>query len=199
MQSGSARCCSQERSRGRAARALVLLAAGVILECVVFGQSGPTSEYEVKAAFLFHFAEFVDWPPEAFKNGASPITYCTLGEDPFQGALDASLSGKVIGSRPVRVMHLKKAEENPECQILFLGAMEKKRMSTLLASLKGSPVLTVGDADHFVSEGGVIGFCLEEKKIRFEINLNAATEAKLKLSAKLLSLATTVIGDPRAH
>jgi YfiR/HmsC-like len=60
-------------------------------------------------------------------------------------------------------------------------------------------VLTVGDADHFVSEGGVIGFCLEEKKIRFEINLNAATKAKLKLSAKLLSLAKTVIGDPRAH
>jgi YfiR/HmsC-like len=165
----------------------------------VRGQEKGSSEYQVKAAFLFHFAQFVDWPNETFTNETSPLTYCTLGEDPFRGELEASLSGKKIGARPIRVQHLRQTQEIPECQILFIGGMERKRMSTLLAALKGAPVLTVGDADHFVNEGGVIGFCLEEKKIRFEINLNAATEARLKISARLLSLAKTVVGDPRAN
>lgn len=166
---------------------------------VSVAQTGNAGEYQVKAAFLFHFAQFVEWPPGVFKDVNSPVTYCTLGEDPFQGALDQSLNGKIIGGRPVRVNHLKGGRDFHECQVLFIGTTEKKEMSATLAALKGAPILTVADADHFVNEGGVIGFCVEEKKIRFEINLSAATEAKLKLSAKLLSLAKTVIGDPRAN
>ena len=166
---------------------------------VSVAQTGNAGEYQVKAAFLFHFAQFVEWPPGVFKDANSPVTYCTLGEDPFQGALDQSLNGKIIGGRPARIRHLKASREFHECQVLFIGTTEKKEISATLAALKGAPVLTVADADHFVNEGGVIGFCLEEKKVRFEINLNAASEAKLKLSAKLLSLAKTVIGDPRAH
>jgi hypothetical protein len=141
------------------------------------GQASGSGEYQVKAAFLFHFAQFVDWPAEAFSSDTSPISYCTLGDDPFQGALDASLSGKMIGTRVIRVQHLKQGQGISGCQILFIGGLEKKRLSSVLAGLKGAPVLTVGDADHFVNEGGVIGFCMEEKKIRFEINLSAATEA----------------------
>ena len=166
---------------------------------VSVAQTGNASEYEVKAAFLFHFAQFVEWPPEVFKDANSPVTYCTLGEDPFQGALDQSLSGKIVGGRPARIRHLKGSRDFHECQVLFIGTTEKKEVSATLAALKGAPILTVADADHFVNEGGVIGFCLDEKKVRFEINLNAATEAKLKISAKLLSLAKTVVGDPRAN
>ena len=171
----------------------------VSLPVATAAQNESNSEYQVKAAFLFHFAQFVDWPPEVFKSEASPLTYCTLGEDPFQGALDASLSGKMIGARPIRVQHLKQSQDIPECQVIFIGTMEKKHMSAVLADLKRTPILTVGDSEHFVNEGGVIGFCLEGKKIRFEINLNAATQAKLKISAKLLTLAKTVVGDPRAN
>jgi YfiR/HmsC-like len=156
-------------------------------------------EYQVKAAFLFHFAQFVEWPEAVFKSDTSPLTYCTIGEDPFQGALDASLNGKMIGARSIRVQHLKPAQEISECHILFIGAIEKRHLSTVLAGIKGTPVLTVGDSEHFVTQGGVIGFCLEEKKIRFEINLDAATEARLRISARLLALAKTVIGDPRAN
>jgi hypothetical protein len=179
--------------------ATMVMAVAVLFAAAALGQTEETHEYEVKAAFLFHFAQFVDWPSETFKSDTSPLTYCTIGEDPFQGALEASLNGKTVGARHLRVTHIKQAQEIPECQILFIGGMEKKRMSNVLASIRGTPVLTVGDADHFVNEGGVIGFSLEEKKIRFEINLNAATEAKLKISAKLLALAKTVIGDPRAN
>jgi hypothetical protein len=160
-------------------------------------QASASSEYQVKAAFLFHFAQFVDWPPEAFKDGVSPLTYCTVGEDPFHGALDASLNGKTIGGRPVRVLHYKEAREIQGCQVLFVGMADKKFVSATVASLNGSPVLTVGESSQFAQQGGMIGFLLEDNKVRFEINLDAAERGKLKISARLLALAKTVIGGPK--
>lgn len=162
-------------------------------------QDNVSGEYQVKAAFLFHFAQFVDWPVDAFKHGNSPVTYCIIGEDPFHGALDETLKGKVIGARSVTVQHLKQSQQVQGCQILFIAAGERKRLSATLASMKGSPVLTVGESEHFAQDGGMIGFFFEENKIRFEINLEAATQAKLKISARLLALAKTVIGDPRGN
>lgn len=163
----------------------------------VAAQGNLSGEYQVKAAFLFHFAQFVDWPPEAFKDAASPLTYCTAGRDPFQGALEASLNGKMIGDRPVRVVHFRQVEEIRGCQILFLGTPEKKFISATLANLRASPVLTVGESENFARVGGMIGFFLEDNKVRFEINLDAAERAKLKISARLLALAKTVIGGPK--
>jgi uncharacterized protein DUF4154 len=151
----------------------------------------------VKAAFLFHFAQFVDWPPEAFKDATSPLTYCTAGEDPFHGALDASLNGKMIGARPVRVVHFRQPQEIRGCQIVFLGTPEKRFISAALENLKASPVLTVGESENFVQGGGMIGFFLEDNKVRFDINLSAAERSKLKISARLLTLAKTVIGGPK--
>ncbi len=151
----------------------------------------------MKAAFLFHFAQFVDWPPEAFKDTASPLTYCTVGEDPFHGELEAGLNGKTIDGRPARVLHFKQAEEVQGCQVLFIGTPEKKFISATLANLRASPVLTVGESESFVQQGGMIGFFLEDNKVRFEINLEAAERAKLKISARLLTLAKRVIGGPK--
>ena len=163
----------------------------------VSAQATPSSEYQVKAAFLFHFAQFVDWPPEAFKDGDSPVIYCTVGEDPFHGALDASLNGKMLGARPLRVQHIKQTQEAQGCQVLFMGKGEKKSIAVALANLKGNPILTVGESERFAQEGGMIGFFLEDNKVRFEINLNAAEHAKLRISARLLALAKTVIGGPK--
>ena len=163
----------------------------------VSAQSNISSEYQVKAAFLFHFAQFVDWPPEAFKDAGAPLTYCTVGEDPFHGALDASMSGKTIDGRPVRVLHFKLGQEVQTCQILFLGAPEKKSLAATLVNLGASPVLTVGESQNFIEQGGMIGFLWEDNKGHFEINLEAAERAKLKISARLLTLAKTVIGGPK--
>ena len=160
-------------------------------------QTNTSSEYQVKAAFLFHFAQFVDWPPEAFKDAGAPLTYCTVGEDPFHGALDASMSGKTIDGRPVRVLHFKLSQEVQTCQILFLGAPEKKSLSATLVNLGESPVLTVGESQDFIGQGGMIGFLWEDNKVHFEINLEAAERAKLKISARLLTLAKKVIGGPK--
>jgi YfiR/HmsC-like len=163
----------------------------------VSAQGDASSEYQVKAAFLFHFAQFVDWPSEAFKDAGAPLTYCMAGGDPFRGALDASLNEKVIDGRPVRVLHFREAQEIQGCQVLFIGIADKKFISATLANLKGRPVLTVGESEHFVQEEGMIGFVLEDNKVRFEINLTATEHAKLKISARLLSLAKTVIGSPK--
>ena len=160
----------------------------------VAGQDSGSGEYQIKAAFLFHFGEFVEWPSEAFKDMNSPITYCTIGEDPFQGALDESLRAKLIGGRGVRVQHLKGVEGIVSCQVLFIGAGESKRNASILTKAKGNPVLTVGESETFAENGGMIGFCRESNKIRFEINLAAVSAAKLKISARLLSLAKTVVG-----
>jgi YfiR/HmsC-like len=174
---------------------LMLLAGGR----PVLGQGSEASEYEVKAAFLYHFSQFVDWPEGTFKEANSPIVYCTIGEDPFHGALDASLSGKAVGERALQVQHFKQLEEIRGCQILFIGEGEQKRMASLATKLKGNPVLTVGESEHFIQEGGMIGFLLEENKIRFEINLDVAEHAKLKLSSRLLGLAKRVIGGRRGN
>jgi hypothetical protein len=152
-------------------------------------------EYQVKAAFLFHFAQFVEWPPEAFKDASSPLTYCTIGDDPFGGALEASLKGKSVGSRVLQVQHLQAREGIGECQILFIGAGEKKRVAEDLSGAAGHAVLTVGETEHFAQNGGVIGFLVENDKVRFEVNMQTAGKARLKISSRLLLLAKTVIGN----
>lgn len=182
-------------------RALAAIAAVGMATCApaLSRQNSASTEYQVKAAFLYHFAQFVDWPAEAFKDANSPITYCTIGEDPFQGALDASLDGKTLGPRRLRVQHLKRPGGLDGCQVLFIGNEEKTSIANKLASLEEKPVLTVGESEHFAEDGGMIGFCLEDNKVRFEINLAAAEHAKLKISARLLTLARKVIGSTKGN
>lgn len=196
------RTCSAHAPRPRGApqrplRKILAVIAALTLACFSLAQTPATAEYELKVAFLFHFAQFVDWPPEAFKDANSPLTYCTIGDDPFHGSLDAVLGGKTIGSRLFRVLHFKQPREIQGCQVLFVGAEEKRRLPAILAGVKGNSVLTVGESEHFVQDGGMIGFLLEENKIRFEVNLETAKKAKLKVSSRLLALAKSVIGGQR--
>jgi hypothetical protein len=175
----------------------------VTLGVLLFGVASPAAaqsradEYRLKAAFLFHFAQLVDWPPAAFRSDSDPLTLCTVGEDPFHGDLDAAVEGKSIGARPLRVRHFKQPQDIQGCQLLFVANHESANVSTLLAGLKDSPVLTVGEADSFVKQGGMIGFFIENDSIRFDINLQSAEHAKLRISSRLLLLARTVIGNQK--
>jgi YfiR/HmsC-like len=194
------RTCSAHDPRSNCApqrpvRAILAIVATLALGCFSEAQTPATAEYELKAAFLFHFAQFVEWPEAAFKDAGSPLTYCTIGDDPFRGSLDEALNGKTLGARSFKVMHLKQPQEVHGCQVLFVGGTEKKFLAGIIAKLQGDSVLTVGESEHFAQDGGTIGFCLEGNKIRFEINLEAAEKAKLKISSKLLALAKTVIGS----
>lgn len=121
------------------------------------------------------------------------MNLCTFGEDPFDGELEKTLDGKMIGSLPLRVRHVKLPADVRGCQILFIAKGERKRLPALLQTVAHEPVLTVGETDDFIRQGGMILLSVENDRIRFEINLATAERAGLKMSAKLLVLAKNVI------
>jgi hypothetical protein len=150
-----------------------------------------SDEYRMKAAFLYHFAQLVEWPDNAFDGSRGPLALCTLDDDAFFDELENSVQGKQIGSRTIRIRHVHIAQATRGCNILFVSRRESKSLP--LATLRNLPVLTVGETDDFTSSGGMIRFRLVEDKIRFDINLGAADSSHLKISSRLLILATSVI------
>jgi hypothetical protein len=154
-------------------------------------------EYRVKAAFIFHFAQLVEWPSDTTTDTDNSLFLCTLGEDPFQGMLEGTVAGKVIGNRVMRIRHLELGQDMQACQILFIGRAQSKRIPQLLAGLRSAPILTVGETAGFLDAGGMIRFLLEENKVRFEINAQAAQSARLKIGSRLLILAQRVVGEDR--
>jgi hypothetical protein len=153
-------------------------------------------EYRVKAAFLYHFAQLVDWPAGALRDASQPLILCTIGDDPFHGELENSVDGKVVDGRFIRIRHLKKIQEAHACQILLFGKEEEdKQLADILMELGNGPILTVGESDQFAQQGGMIQFILDDSKVRFDINVGAAQKSALKISSKLLLLAKEVIGN----
>jgi hypothetical protein len=151
------------------------------------GHAQGTSEYEVKAAFLYNFGKFVEWPAPA----SGPIRLCIVGDDPFGNNLDETVRGKTISGQPIEIKRLNR-EDNPRgCQIAFISAAER-RPRAVLDLLQGASTLTVGESPNFAKQGGMINFVLEDNKVHFEINVDAAEQAHLKISSKLLSLAKIV-------
>jgi hypothetical protein len=149
-------------------------------------------EYQVKAAFLYNFAKFVEWPPEAFKAPKDPILVCVLGHNPFGNALEDAIRGKSIEGRAFAYRQVSDAQSASACQILFVSSGESKHYRSILESLKPMGILTVGEAQGFAADGGVINFKLEDGRVHFEINTEAAEHEQLHISAKLLGLAQIV-------
>ncbi len=172
-------------SRTRSALLLGILFSGI-------GRAQAFNEYQVKAAFLYTFARFVEWPPQAFSSPSAAMTICVFGEDPFGNYLYDAVRGKTVGDRPLAVYRLARLPAARECQILFITASEQNRMPALLASVTTDGLLTVGDTAQFAAQGGIIGLRLDGERIRLSVNLNAAEKAHLRISSRLLSLATIV-------
>lgn len=148
-----------------------------------------SNEYQVKAAFLYNFAKFVDWPAEALGGSNGTLVIGVIGDDPFGGALDSAINGKTVNGRALVVRRLKWGQDLRFCHILFISASERKHLPQIIQSLRGASVLTVGDMGQFNQEGGIINFVLEASKVRFEINSRGADQARLRISSKLLALA----------
>jgi hypothetical protein len=151
-----------------------------------------TKEYQVKAAFLFNFAQFVDWPAGAFENAHAPLVIGVIGEDPFGSYLDDIVRGEKIGSHSLEVKRFARVSDVKTCHILFVSKSESRQMDQIVGSLKNKNVLTVSDVDNFASRGGVIEFFTANNKIRFRINVSAARNASLTVSSKLLRVAEVV-------
>jgi YfiR/HmsC-like len=175
--------------RWRALKPLILLA---VLLHTAAAQSAP--EYQVKAAFLFNFAKFVEWPADAFTSADAPLQICVLGKDPF-GTDFGVIGNKTVSGHRVEVLHPSGVSQAKACQIIFVASSEKQRVREILHDLRGASVLTVGDTLGFASQGGMINFVLEEDRVRFEINVKASERAHLKLSARLLTVAKLIVTD----
>ncbi|HUI80109.1 MAG TPA: YfiR family protein [Bryobacteraceae bacterium] len=147
-------------------------------------------EYQVKAAFLLNFTKFIEWPPNAFANSSSPFAICILGNDPFGRALDDVVAGEAVGDRRLIVRRIDEAPAPQACQVVFIAA-NVKDLAKIMGGLAPG-VLTVGEGDSFVREGGIIGFVIDNRRVRFDISPPAAERATLKLSSKLLSVARSV-------
>jgi len=158
-------------------------------------QTAP-DEYKVKAAFLFHFAQLVDWPSDVFNSGDQSLNLCIFDDEPHLQELQSALEGKPIGTRVVHVRLLRGTQPVQGCNILFLGRDEGRRQTATLRSLLGQPVLTVGESNNFLSEGGIIRLHLVQDKVRFDISVRVADSSRLKISSRLLLLASSVtLGD----
>lgn len=164
-------------------------------------QAGPVPaqsvrpEYEVKAEFLSLFAQFVKWPPEAFHDTNAPLVIGVLGNDPFGEALDKAVKKEdAVGGRKLVVQRSRDVRELKACHVLFVSTSEKGRLDQILSVVTGSGggVLTVGETDGFARRGGIINLFLQDNKVRFEINTDAANRSGLKISSQLLSLAKIV-------
>jgi hypothetical protein len=179
----------------RVSRTVILLALLVSTKIATpsegHAQNSP-SVYQVKAAYLFNFVKFVEWPEEAFADPLAPIVIGIVGDDPFGDALPQVVLGKTVQGRDLIIRKYHAGEDLRGSHILFISASEKKRLPQILSSLHGSCVLTVADIDGFLEEGGMILLFSEENRVRFAINVEAANQAKLKVSSKLLSLARVV-------
>ncbi|MGH9688160.1 MAG: YfiR family protein [Candidatus Acidiferrales bacterium] len=154
-------------------------------------EPGPT-EYQLKAAFLFNFAKFVEWPASSFASPQGPFSICILGTDPFGPGIDETLQGQMIGGRAVTVLRVREAAQLRRCQVAFISASEKGNLPRILQTLRGANVLLVGETPGFVAAGGTIEFEMQDNRVRFSINPDAAERAGLRVSSKLLSLATIV-------
>jgi hypothetical protein len=150
------------------------------------------TEYQVKAAFLYNFLKFVDWPDSAFINSDAPYVIGVLGQDPFENYLDQITKDKKVKGRPIVIKRFKRYQQLKECHILFFSYSEESRYRRVLADIGNKSVLTVGDTDVFIKDGGMIRFFMTDNKVRFEINLTATKNSNLKLSSKLLQLAKIV-------
>lgn len=149
-------------------------------------------EYAVKAAYLYKFGNFVEWPAAAFENASSAVNLCIVGEDPFGDTLDKVVQGQHIGERPIHVRRLKTVTRESGCQILYVGGADTERVAQTLEAVRGANVLTVTDAADTGRSESVIDFVIKDDHVRFNIDTHAASLNGLAISSKLLGLALSV-------
>jgi len=178
---------------------LAVLWAATVVPSAAWGQTRTPSEYDVKAAFLYNFVKFVQFPPDAIPAQGTPIQLCIFGSDPFGGSLDAAIQGKSIEGHSLVTRRVANVGEMKTCQVIFISAQDKSKVPELLESARGSGALLVGESAQFAEMGGHIQFTREGSKVRFAINPDAAGRSGLEISSKLLALASIVHDKPAAR
>lgn len=168
---------------------LLLLCASILGSLIPVLQGAEYSEYDVKAAFLFNFAKYIEWPQESFSDLESNLRIGILGTNPFKGKLEKTVEGKTINGHPVEVVELSQIPEDEPLHMVFVARSEEDRLNRWLAPLKGKPVVAVSDISNFAARGGMIEFFMEADRVRFEVNLETVAECGVHIDSKLLNLA----------
>ncbi len=182
-------------------RALHISALAVLLAAVVWSPcSGQTdaelAEYQIKAAFLYRFGNYIEWPQEAFARTDSALVIGVLGADFVADELARTVGGRNVSGRPITVRKLRRGDAVAGVHMLFIGRSEDARLPDLLAATKGRAVLTVTESDPTSTPSSVINFIVIDDKVRFDITLEPADQGNLKISSRLLAVARKVIGRP---
>jgi hypothetical protein len=170
-----------------------LKAVTVLMSALLVVQGQRASEYQVKAVFLFNFAQFVDWQPA---DAQTPLRIGILGDDPFGTFLDETVRGERVGVRPIEIRRYREIGEIDACNILFITRSQNERVGQILAALQNRPILTVSDGEDFAQRGGMIQFVNDKNRVRLRINLEAAQAANVAISSKLLRVAE-IVRTPR--
>ncbi len=184
--------CLQRLLRLRAVVAFTLLALPFALNALA--QNSEPTQFDVEAAYLYRFGNFVQWPPDASAGKSKQFSICVLGHDPFGSTLSDMVKGSAINGLPIAARRIQSAKEAAGCRIVYFSSSEDNRLGTDLTDLRGGPVLTVSDIPGFDSRGGMVQFVLTDRRVRFEINLSNAQKVGLKLSSQLLKVAVAVHG-----
>lgn len=153
----------------------------------------PITESQVKAAYLYNFAKFIAWPERSFTNADAPIEICVLDDPSFESTLKEIVYSHTVDGHPVQVVHVTAVAGAHDCHILFIPSMQAKQARALIEAIGNKRIVTVGETQGFLEEGGMIRFALQEGKVKFQVNLRAAAQSGVRISARLLSVATRVI------
>ena len=182
------------RLRALALTGLIGCAVGSAAVWPVSAQVTAGREADIKAGFLYNFARFIVWPQDAFNGPSDPLRIELIGRDPFDGRLDQIVAGKIVNNRPIRVIYSLSGNEPPSGHIVVVSASETKRLTSLLDECRRKAIVTVSDIDGFVASGGMIGFVIDNQRIRFAINNTTAEQRGLHVDSRMLSLALLVDG-----
>ena len=180
-------------------RFLTMVIATVFFTAALLPAQQPKpNEYQVKAAYLYNFGRFVKWPAGIAADKGDSFAVCVLGHDPFGSTLDATLAGEALDGKPVVIRRIARPQDAADCRILFVSSTEEHHLKEILAAIDQASVLTVSDIPGFSRRGGIIQFIAEGERVRFEINLESAENARLVLSSELLKVAATVRRNTRS-
>ncbi|MFC1736933.1 YfiR family protein [Candidatus Hydrogenedentota bacterium] len=177
--------------------ACLLVSADTASADTVYAAEKAYGEYDVKAALILKFAKYVVWPEKVFKNSEEPIVIVILGKDPFKDKIDKIVAKKKVHGRKLEVKRLKKVGDLKNCHVLFVSRSEKTRLTPILDAVASKSVLTIADMDGFAKKGGIVNLKTVKNKIRFQVNVDAAKQAQLKINSQLLKLSDIVESEKK--
>jgi len=172
---------------------MVLIGFAMLCLSVTSGRGAEAlKEYELKAAFVYNFSKFIEWPTNRLHGASTPFVVAVAGTSPCAAELGKIAKERKVNGRTIIVKTVQTPAEARDAQVLFVAASEDSRLKEWLAGIHGAGVLSIGESERFSKEGGMINFLLEGEKIRFDLNIDQAEDTGLKISAQLQKLARTI-------